>query len=229
MDNAPNTSRSCSVSHCQVQHYAKGFCRTHYHAHRRGLQPSKVRLEYSSEVGVCAADGCDTEFPRRAIGSERVYCSRRCSDRTAKAKARLRPGYLPPHQRPGRNPCAVDGCDKPYHYAGYCPMHAERFKKYGDPGEVEARKAATGAAEWRLTQEGYLRRSFHGEIQLQHRWVMEQHLGRRLWPDESVHHRNGQRSDNRLENLELWSDWQPAGQRVEDKVAWAREILARYS
>lgn len=34
--------------------------------------------------------------------------------------------------------------------------------------------------------------------------------------------------DNRPENLELWSSSQPAGQRVEDKIAWARMILERY-
>lgn len=57
---------------------------------------------------------------------------------------------------------------------------------------------------------------------------MEYQLNRPLWPDETVHHKNGHRSDNRIENLELWSKWQPSGQRVEDKLAWAREILARY-
>jgi hypothetical protein len=58
---------------------------------------------------------------------------------------------------------------------------------------------------------------------------MEEKLGRRLLLDESVHHRNGVRDDNRPENLELWVRPQPSGIRVEDAVAWAREILDRYS
>jgi hypothetical protein len=62
----------------------------------------------------------------------------------------------------------------------------------------------------------------------EHRMVMEELLGRPLTRDENVHHKNGVRCDNRPENLELWSTSQPHGQRVEDKVNWAVEYLARY-
>lgn len=76
---------------------------------------------------------------------------------------------------------------------------------------------------------GYVYVKAEGRKQLEHRFVVEKSLGRKLYPGESVHHRNGDRTDNRLENLELWSTSHPSGQRISDKLTWAREILSLYS
>lgn len=57
---------------------------------------------------------------------------------------------------------------------------------------------------------------------------MERHLGRPLVKGENVHHLNGQRSQNDIANLELWSRSQPSGQRAIDKLRWAREIVDLY-
>ena len=70
-------------------------------------------------------------------------------------------------------------------------------------------------------------RSHQGRVR-EHILVMENFLGRQMLPNEEVHHLNGIRDDNRIENLELWTKSQPSGGRVEDKVNWAIEILRQY-
>jgi hypothetical protein len=65
-------------------------------------------------------------------------------------------------------------------------------------------------------RDGYEIFSLDGKRELMHRIVMEAMIGRPLLPNETVHHKNGIRHDNRPENLELWSSNHGGGQRFAD-------------
>lgn len=164
---------------------------------------------------------CGEMFMPRAGGPKQRACS---PDHARKAWSRT------------ASTCAVDGCDRLRNTGDLCHMHNKRMEVRGELGPAHATKGKNAAdgrgATWLNAQSGYhqtiVRKDGVSRKILVHRLVMEEVLGRELLPSENVHHINGVKTDNRPENLELWSTSQPCGQRVADKLKWAYEFIALY-
>jgi hypothetical protein len=141
-----------------------------------------------------------------------------------------------------QGPLLPEGCDRPHYALGYCQGHYKRFRtglEVNVPLAPRTRrtpaqsKPYTGRSK---DAKGYVRlyRPDHPNAHasgwvFEHIYVLSEKLGRPLYPDERIHHKNGVRDDNRPENLELWTTLQqPPGQRVDDLVRWAVQILRRY-
>ena len=77
---------------------------------------------------------------------------------------------------------------------GMCNKHYQMFRKHGNALWFDERV--------RPTSHGYYRTGKKG--QAEHRKIYEDYIGRKLTPDEVVHHINGIRTDNRIENLYLY-------------------------
>jgi hypothetical protein len=115
-----------------------------------------------------------------------------------------------------------------------CNTHYRRWLQTGDARPEEPIRVVTGEG-WFSHGYWYVpvalddRWLSGGADQIaEHRLVMARHLGRPLRTDEVVHHSNGDRTDHRPENLELWTTAHPKGQHV-DKVEFAVEMLRRYA
>lgn len=204
----------CTFEGCELKVAARGLCSTHYWKARTSGDLELLPTRKRKKAA-CAHCG-RRDYLRRKM------CST-CYNRDR--RNRVATGDAPR--------CSVPSCERVILGHGLCSMHYSRMAR---TGSTDAKRAPPGTG---CVSNGY--RIIGGKPE--HRILVSKMLGRRLDRTESVHHRNGDRADNRLgpcliasecrcpngpHNLELWSKTQPAGKRVSDLIAYANEVLRRY-
>lgn len=157
---------------------------------------------------ICTIEGCGKKHKSRGF----------CQKHYSRFKNY---GVLQPHSP---EHCTIEGCTNKNFCKGFCKKHYSRFKRHGDPNKFPDRRPRGS---------GNISKGYHvivknGKQYRAHRLIMEEYLGRKLLPKETVHHINGIRDDNRIENLELWHSGHPYGQRIDDKIEWAISFLKDY-
>lgn len=211
----PRTPVSCSVAGCLDKHQGKGLCNRHY---QRALRAEATQAREANGLGrkrsVCAIGGCESFVKGHSL----------CATHYQRAKIRDELSNLPR--------CARANCDLPVVAKGLCNKHYSALSRSNSG--IAARPPSDHPGKYfgpngyvTILRKGHPNAGPSGHV-FEHRFVMSEYIGRPLETHETVHHKNGDRSDNRLDNLELWSCAQPRGQRVEDKLQWCREFLAAY-
>lgn len=214
-------SRCCKMEGCEKQHLSRGFCGAHYAQWSRGSIGVNgetlrgVRPRGPNQEGTCKVVGC----VRTDLAGFNM-CGRHWQQ--TYEGIRLPSGEQIREARgEGSCICEEPGCGKPTMRKGLCRKHSWRARKdRNGPGTGAHQERGDG---YIINAEGYrsvcVARLYPQALEtswgdckyakarykwaLEHRLVMELHLGRALGKREIVHHKDGHRQNNTLGNLEL--------------------------
>ena len=184
------TKLICSIENCERQVSRRGLCAKHYKALSESGELPLRRPDGVKNL-ICEVEGCNK--PQLAKGlCQNHYMLQRKYGRTHLIR---RPNGV-------KNiPCEVEGCSKPGFCKGLCEEHYNRLRTYG---RLERIHAPAGSV-W-ISTGGYKTVTYNGKQILVHRLIMEEQIQRPLKPEEIVHHINGDKLDNRIENLEIMTN-----------------------
>lgn len=189
------------------------------------LARTAARVVAAYLVLTCKTEGCENPVPHPpGVRGRRLYCDT-CSTQSA--------------QRGRRNVerrtwvCTYVGCPGPAKTkGGLCFVHFRRRKQGQDmdaPIRPHTYRRELGSKYQR--SDGYVFiKTGSGRYdgwELEHVFVMERFLGHALFPGQQIHHRNANRGDNRIENLEVKVGNHGNGGDLFEMRADAQDFLVR--